>query len=189
MLQRDEAKQKVVLDTCVLVSVDLTDLLLTLAEAKVFEPIWSDAIENELARALRRIYPYWSVNQELERIASMNEAFSTSRFALNLIESHNFHLPDSNDDHVVNLGISANAAAIITFNLKDFPPEILHPFGIEVFHPDEFLDGILTSNYELVVTAIEEMVAKRINPQVFKHQLLEVLERDVPMFVRNLRLS
>ena len=41
-------------------------------------------------------------------------------------------LPDPDDRHVV-------AAAIVTFNIKDFAEAVLRPYGIEVQYPDEFV--------------------------------------------------
>ena len=49
------------------------------------------------------------------------------------------HLPDLNDRHVVAVAIAARAEVIVTANLKDFPPELLEPYGILVQHPDDFL--------------------------------------------------
>jgi len=32
---------------------------------------------------------------------------------------------------------------IVTFNLKDFPPSLLAPRGIESIHPDDFILGLI----------------------------------------------
>ena len=40
-------------------------------------------------------------------------------------------LPDPDDRHVLAAAIVGQADLIITFNLDDFPPDELEPFGIE----------------------------------------------------------
>lgn len=37
--------------------------------------------------------------------------------------------------------IRCNASVIMTFNGKDFPAEVLHPFGLEAQHPDAFVEN------------------------------------------------
>jgi len=48
-------------------------------------------------------------------------------------------LPDPNDRHVLAAAIVSRAGIIVTFNTKDFPQEILEPYGLESQHPDDFL--------------------------------------------------
>ncbi len=47
-------------------------------------------------------------------------------------------LPDPDDRHVLAAAIFGRCDAIVTQNLKDFPPESLSPFGIESQHPEDF---------------------------------------------------
>lgn len=59
-------------------------------------------------------------------------------------------LPDPDDRHVLAAAIVGRAECIVTFNEKDFPPDVLTPYGIYTCHPDRFLmqadgldDGVL----------------------------------------------
>jgi hypothetical protein len=40
---------------------------------------------------------------------------------------------------VVAAAIHSGASLIVTFNLKDFPPEALKPYNLTAQHPDEFI--------------------------------------------------
>ena len=48
-------------------------------------------------------------------------------------------LPDEDDRHVVAAAIHSGASLIVTFNLKDFPPEQLTRYNLAAQHPDDFI--------------------------------------------------
>jgi hypothetical protein len=48
-------------------------------------------------------------------------------------------LPDPNDRHVLAAAIRCRASVIVTFNLEDFPMEVLDKYGIHTRHPDNFI--------------------------------------------------
>ncbi|MEV6940795.1 hypothetical protein AB0N07_01990 [Streptomyces sp. NPDC051172] len=50
-------------------------------------------------------------------------------------------LPDPDDRHDLAAAIRAKAQVVVTFNLKDFPPEALAPWDVEAVHPDAFLEA------------------------------------------------
>ncbi len=52
-------------------------------------------------------------------------------------------LPDADDRHVVAAAIHSGASLIVTFNLKDFPPERLKPYNLTAQHPDDFIFDLL----------------------------------------------
>jgi hypothetical protein len=61
-----------------------------------------------------------------------------------LIES--LTLPDSDDRHVLAAAIRGKADLIVTFNLSDFPADVLAQFQIEAQHPE--VDPILWTKNE-----------------------------------------
>lgn len=48
------------------------------------------------------------------------------------------NLPDEGDNHIAELAIAGNAAALVTFNLKDFRPATFAAAGMKVLTPAQF---------------------------------------------------
>ncbi|MET9771258.1 PIN domain-containing protein [Streptomyces sp. NPDC006415] len=131
--------QRVVLDTCVLYPNYLRDTLLRLAEAELYEPLWSADILDELTR---------NVAERIgdQRAKGLVEAM-TGAFPESLVSGYTALIPamtnDPKDRHVLAAAIGGHAHAVVTLNLKDFPAAASEPYGIEVLHPDEFLLDML----------------------------------------------
>jgi hypothetical protein len=51
-------------------------------------------------------------------------------------------LPDPGDRHVLAAAIAGRAPVIVTWNLKDFPPQDLQPYGVTSQSPDDFLSDL-----------------------------------------------
>ena len=86
---------------------------------------------------------------------------------------------DPKDRHVLAAAIKAHAAAVVTFNLKDFPDEALEPCGIKAVHPSDYLTALYSINPGLVVARITEMAASvGIEPV----EILRRLAKSVPLF-------
>ncbi len=51
------------------------------------------------------------------------------------------NLPDEGDNHVMELAICGNAAALVTFNKSDFTGAMFAPPGLLVLSPSEFLNS------------------------------------------------
>lgn len=64
-----------------------------------------------------------------------------SEFAVARLPS--VELPDADGRHVVAAAIHGGASLIVTFNLKDFPPERLKPYNLTAQHPDDFIFDLL----------------------------------------------
>lgn len=132
------AKFSAIYDACVLYPAPLRDLLMQLALTDLFKARWTDQIHQEWIEALLRRDKY--DRKVLERTrelmdASVRDAKVSGYEAL--IEA--LVLPDPDDRHVLAAAIKAGANAIVTFNLKDFPSDVLSKYGIEAIHPDEFV--------------------------------------------------
>lgn len=103
-----------------------------------------------------------------------------------LIES--IVLPDPDDRHVVATAIMAGADALVTYNLKDFPEEVLSPHGIEAQHPDVFLTHALDLSTGVVCEAVKRCRKRNKNPKYSIGEYLGALEkRELNQFVSDLR--
>lgn len=131
------------LDANVLYPAPLRDFLLHLASLVGYEPLWTEAIQDEWLRNLLKSRPDINrANLEATQRA-MNTAFPGSNITdyESLIES--LSLPDPDDRHVLAAAIKGKAHLIITANLKDFPPGALIPYSINAEHPDVFISGCI----------------------------------------------
>lgn len=141
-----------VLDACVLHPAFLRASLLWFAAEKLYRPIWSEEIFGEWAQSLERRFddPPQKLNTQRE---TMEKAFPGAMVQLpeGLIEG--LKLPDANDRHVLAAAIVGRADAIITTNLKHFPPEICGRYSLEVIHPDDFLVNVIDLHQDRAVAA------------------------------------
>lgn len=119
------------LDANVLYSALVRDLLMNLTNTGLFRPKWSRAVQGEWIRNLLENRPDLTPDQ-LERTRELMDKHVPDALVTgyeSLIRG--LQLPDANDRHVLAAAIRGRADVIITENLKDFPAEILAPFGIK----------------------------------------------------------
>jgi hypothetical protein len=64
-------------------------------------------------------------------------------------------LPDPDDRHVLAAPIEAEAEAVVTFNIKHSPADMLAEFGIAARHPDAFLCALYAEDSEAVLAVVD----------------------------------
>jgi predicted nucleic acid-binding protein len=151
----------VVLDTCVLFSPSLRDLLLTLAALDAYSVRWSDKILTELSRRITETYSDIDPEKfEATTIAAIRSAFPdavvTGWEAL-VDQMDN----DPDDRHVAAAAVTAGADTIVTLNVSDFAGRVLSQRGIRVATPGELVLELLDDLPEGVVAAVVEMAARK----------------------------
>lgn len=87
-------------------------------------------------------------------------------------------LPDPDDRHVLAAAIRCGASVIVTFNQKDFPRELVAPYGIESQHPDEFVDNLLGLDAAAVISAAQRQRYQLKNPPIDVDHYLDILLRQ-----------
>jgi len=117
----------VVLDACVLVPIRLATTLLWLAEAGLFQPLWSEPILDEVQRNLPKVAV--APEQADRRVAMMREAFGAEALIDGFDDLIDQMRCDPKDRHVLAAAVRGGADTVVTFNLKDFPDEAGAPLG------------------------------------------------------------
>jgi hypothetical protein len=172
------------LDTCTLWPSLRRDVLLSFAAERIYRPLWSSTVLEELELC------------EIEKLqglgVSSDEAALRAGRLLEEMRAHfddseilestytalegSFNLPDPNDEHVVAAAVIGGAGAIITENLKDFPETQL-PFGLRVIRPNEFLFDAVQIDQPAAARAIQQIANRsgRLGPHMTFDDVLEEL--------------
>lgn len=165
----------VIYDACVLYPAPLRDFLMHLALTDLYRARWSDLIHEEWMRNVLANRPDLDRKQLEATRAKMNHAVRdcvVSDFDY-LIPS--LIIPDPDDRHVVAAAIHCGASLIVTFNLKDFPPEALKPYNLLVQHPDDFIFDLLDLHPALVCEAAANHRRSLRNPLKTADEYLDTL--------------
>lgn len=129
---------KVLLDACVLYPTVMREVVLAVAAKGIFQPLWSDRLLEEWARAAARH------GAEQETYARGEIVVLRARWTKSIVQTApgieaRLWLPDKNDEHVLASAIAGSADILLTLNAKDFPKNILAEEGVTRCDPDGFL--------------------------------------------------
>lgn len=127
----------------------MREMLLGVATAGAFEPLWSARILEEWARAARKLGPAGEPQARGE-IALLRANWPKAEVTWKPSLEDRLYLPDAADEHVLAAAIAGSADAIVTMNAKDFPRGILAEEGLLRIDPDGLLRSIWESQPELV---------------------------------------
>jgi hypothetical protein len=168
----------IIYDACVLYPATLRDLLMELALTDLVRARWTEDIQSEWIENLLVNRPDLS-RIRLERTTSlMNEYVRDS-----LIKNYHYlipdlTLPDPDDLHVLAADIHGKANKIITFNLKDFPLDILNQYNIIPEHPDRFIAN-LSIDYPIEMKKVIYCCQERLkNPPKSMDEYLITLQKQ-----------
>lgn len=178
----------VLYDACVLYPAPLRDLLMRLAMTDLFRARWTDQIHDEWIRNVLANRPDLKPEQ-LERTRALMNAHVRDCLVTGyepLIDG--LTLPDPDDRHVLAAAMRTGASVIVSFNLDDFPREVLEPLGIEAQYPDEFITHLIDLNPGAVCTAAKRQRGSLRNPPRTVDEFLDTLaQQRLPETVARLR--
>lgn len=176
------------LDACVLMPINLTDVLLRLAKAGTFRPLWSAEVLDEVRRNLPRASAGMTPEKSQQRVSAMRTAFADAE-----VSGYEWLLPTltnhPKDRHVLAAAVHGGAEVIVTANLSDFPPGALRPHGVEAVHPDAFLLALLDLHPEIIAECLQNLVAAKRKPQETLGSFLTKLAKVAPRFTEEVQRS
>ncbi len=129
---------RILIDACVLYPTVMREIVLGVAEAGLFEPIWSERILEEWARAAIKLGQAGEAQARAE-IALLRANWPKAERPAAPQTAARLYLPDPDDVHVLAVAIDASADSIMTLNAKDFPRGALAEEGLTRVDPDGFL--------------------------------------------------
>lgn len=168
----------VLFDANVLYPAPMRDALMQLAVTDFFKAKWTADIHREWIDALLRNEPHRE-RAALERTRDLMDMATRDCLVTGyeaLVPA--LILPDPDDRHVLAAAIVGRCDAIVTQNLKDFPPEALAPFGIETQQPDDFFRNQLSLAPGLVCSALRKVRARLKNPPKNVDEYLSILTQQ-----------
>jgi predicted nucleic acid-binding protein len=164
-----------VYDANVLYSAPLRDFLMELAMTNIFYARWTEKIHQEWMRNVLRNRPELSLDRLTRTKNLMNAKVDNCLVTGYEPIIPNLQLPDVNDCHVLAAAIHCQADIIVTFNLRDFPQEVLQPYSIAALHPDKFVLRLMSINSQAVCEAAQRQRTRLKNPPKTVEEYLETL--------------
>ena len=149
------------------------DTILRLCEADVVRPHWSRGILDEVERNLALQI---GIDKARQRLARMETAFPSA-----MVSGHEGMVEamanDPKDRHVLAAAVHSECEVIVTFNLVDFPAEVLKPHGLVAVSPDAFLLDQLDLYPQVVRRSLVRQSAATARPSLTLSQMTAHLER------------
>ena len=165
-----------VLDTNVLMPIEIRDLLFWFAHDDLYTAKWSQHIFDEWEDVMRR--KEVSEEEISKRIGWANQAFPDAMVKNYEVLIDSLTLPDEKDRHVLAAAIKINANIIVTNNLKDFPNDYLNTFDLSAKSADDFLTDTIDLNPDVAVNSFRKLVINRRNPDLDEYEVLDCLRRN-----------
>lgn len=136
---------RAVLDANVLFPTILREILIDLAGAGLFVPLWSPRILSEWRGAAARLGGDQDAVAGAE-IALLRDRFPAAEMPDDGNRAIDLHFPDPADRHVVEAALAGAATLVVTANLRDFPQTLMAGLGLRAIHPDAFLLDLFRSD-------------------------------------------
>jgi len=168
--------RRVLVDTSVLFPFSVMDLFLALTEDAVHEVLWTDDLLDEWERVIvreRRRRPETAASVA----SAIREFFADGRIERSAYEHLIDQMPGNDPDDLPHMAaaVAAEADALVTANLGDFPQDPLAALGVRVLGPDAYLCELLVDHPDEIVTTVVRMAAEKTRPPRSPSELLAAL--------------
>jgi predicted nucleic acid-binding protein len=152
----DQPERRAFLDANVLRGQLQTDVLLSLAYARSFEPQWSAEVLDEVRRNRPPRLSEAAIDRRLDTMKRIFHAATVSHYEHLMPEMQ----ADAKDKHVLAAAVHGEATVLVTENVKDFNPPQTGPFAMPVQKLSPFLSQLADDNPGRVVEAMREMISR-----------------------------
>lgn len=170
--------QTVIYDANVLYPNTLRDVLIRVSRSGLVHARWTDQILDEMSGALRSTRSDIGEQKLLRLRRLMNAAVRDCLVTGYEEKIDSVDLPDKDDRHVVAAAITATAGLIITWNVRDFPADVLSKYGIRAQTPDDFVTDLIGLSRSTVWSGIQQIADARLHRPQTAADILAQLERD-----------
>jgi hypothetical protein len=173
-----------VLDACIMMSGLLRPLLLNLAHAGLFHPLWTDKIGQEWQRNAARL---WPIDPDLLRDEWQRMQAQFPAADMGDVTPHETTLKhtDRKDKHVAATGIAAvmgahvGSVSVLTWNIKDFSRSELRRQQLGLIDPDRLLSQWWPTHRRQLSEALDLTVAELVSSGRRQPEpMLGMLRRD-----------
>lgn len=172
------AKPTVLYDACVLYPAPLRDLLLWLGLSGLFKARWTTQIHEEWQRNLLMNRPDLTSETLAHTARLMDRAIPDALITGYESLIPTLQLPDVDDRHVLAAAVKGGVQTIVTFNLKDFPNDVLQQFNIEATHPDDFVSDLMDLDLVAVLQSVKQQRSQLKRPPMNVQTYLDMLIRQ-----------
>lgn len=136
-------RDKALLDTCVLVPIRQTSVLMYAAVSELYAPVWSERILDSVVKYVPEVHGGRVTAEDVaKRVKQMTAVFKDA-----LVTGHEHLIAvmdcDEGDRHVLAAAVHARADILVTENLKHFPKPVMQRHGIAAVSTDNFLLDLL----------------------------------------------
>ncbi|SFB75358.1 RSP_2648 family PIN domain-containing protein [Tropicimonas isoalkanivorans] len=167
---------RVLIDACVLYPTVMREIVLAVAREGLFQPLWSDRLLEEWARAAARRGPLDEAQARAE-IAVTRAAWPNASVTPRAGDLARLYLPDPADVHVLAAAIAGSADVILTNNAKDFPRHTLAEEGLAREDPDSFLYRLWLDNPDAVARAAATVLRQAQTMDGVPHEIRPLLKK------------
>ncbi|WGH77857.1 RSP_2648 family PIN domain-containing protein [Jannaschia ovalis] len=166
---------KAFLDACVLYPTVLREVLMGVARAGLYRPLWSPRVLEEWARAAAKLPGGEAVARG--EIAALRAAWPGAEVQPGGATEARLWLPDPNDVHVLAAASDAGADRLVTLNLRDFPRREVAGEGLAAIAPDAFLMELWLDAPETVGGVAEAVRAEAERLSGERHEIRALMKR------------
>ncbi|MGH2860610.1 MAG: PIN domain-containing protein [Solirubrobacteraceae bacterium] len=154
------------------------DLVLSLAEDRLLDFVWTEELLNEWERVIVREQRR-SPQTAAFVSATVREFFALTRIDPTLYRDRAAEVPGKDPDDQVHTAACAFGAVdvLLTRNTADFPSPFLAAHGVRVATADDYLTDLLKCRPTAVLDTIHKLAASKQKPPVTVFELADRLKR------------